>query len=140
MLKLTITALVLVAITVAIHAVGLALLAQWLLRPLPEASRTFWPMTRRLVAAVWCLLLIHGLEVSLWAAFYLLWELFPNAEAAFYFSGVTYATIGYGDLVLPSPWRMFSPIEGLTGILMCGASGAFLIAVFTRLIAGAPKS
>ena len=138
-MKMTLTALILVALTVAIHATGLAMLAQWLNRSLPVLARTFWPMTGRLVAVVWFLLLIHVVEVSLWAFFYLLWGLFPDAESAFYYSGVTYATIGYGDLVLPSPWRMFSPIEGLTGILMCGASGAFLVAVFTRLIMGRQK-
>ena len=37
---------------------------------------------------------------------------------------VTYATIGYGDIVLPQPWRVLAAMEGLTGILMCGWSGA----------------
>lgn len=139
MIQITITALTLVALTVAIHAVGLAGLARWLQHTVPSLPRTFGLLTRRLVGVVWVLLLIHVIEVSLWAFFYLLWGLFPDAESAFYFSGVTYATIGYGDLVLPSPWRMFSPIEGLTGILMCGASGAFLVAVFTRLLAASQK-
>ena len=36
----------------------------------------------------------------MWAIFYV-WEgCLPDVESAFYFSGVTYATIGYGDLVL----------------------------------------
>ena len=40
---------------------------------------------------------------------------------------VTYTTLGYGDLVLPKEWRMIGPVEGLTGILMCGLStGIFL--------------
>jgi Ion channel len=46
----------------------------------------------------------------------------PDAESAFYLFGVTYATIEYGDLLLPKPWRMLGPVEGLTGILMCGLS------------------
>lgn len=134
MMNLTITALVLVAFTVAIHALGLTFLIRRLSLNADARPQTFWAMTGQLVGVVWVLLLVHVLEVSLWAFFYLQWGLFPDAESSFYFSGVTYSTIGYGDLVLPTPWRMFSPIEGLVGILMCGFSGAFLVAVFARLI------
>ncbi|WP_436197450.1 ion channel [Paraburkholderia hospita] len=34
------------------------------------------------------------------------------------FRGVTYTTVGYGDLVLAKPWRVLTPIKGLTGALM----------------------
>ena len=61
--------------------------------------------------------------------FYLWWGCLPDAESAFYFAGVTYTTIGYGELVLVKPWRMLAPIEGLTGILMCGLSTGFFFAV-----------
>ena len=50
------------------------------------------------------------------------------------FSGVTYTTVGYGDLVLARPCRMFAPIEALTGILMCGISTSAFFAVVIRLI------
>jgi hypothetical protein len=46
---------------------------------------------------------------------------------------VTYTTIGYGDLVLPKPWRMLAPVEGLTGILMCGLSASIFFAVVNRI-------
>ena len=42
--------------------------------------------------------------------------------SALYFSGVTYTTVGYGDLVLPELWRVFAPAEALAGILMSGLS------------------
>jgi hypothetical protein len=78
------------------------------------------------------LILVHLLEISVWGLFYFWQGSLPDAESAFYFSGVTYTTIGYGDLVLPKPWRMLAPLEGLTGILMCGLSAAFFFAVVTR--------
>jgi ion channel len=31
----------------------------------------------------------------------------PDAESSLYFSGVTYTTLGYGDLLLPNEWRLF---------------------------------
>ena len=79
------------------------------------------------------LLLIHAIEITVWALFYLWWKCLPDAESAFYFSRVTYATIGYGDLVLPTPWRMLAAVEGLTGILMCGLSAGLFVALASRI-------
>jgi hypothetical protein len=59
----------------------------------------------------------------------------PDAESSFYFAGVTYTTVGYGDLLLPKEWRLFGPLEGLTGILMCGLSTAFFFAVLSKRFA-----
>ena len=132
MISLVITAFVLVALTVAIHALTLSFLIERLSANAAARPLSFGWMTWRLVGVVWGLLVAHVLEITLWAGFYWKWDLFPDVEQAFYFSGVTYATIGYGDLVLPTPWRMFSTIEGLIGILMCSFSGAFLVAVFTK--------
>jgi len=57
----------------------------------------------------------------------------PDLQSAFYFSGVTYTTTGYGDLVLPEPWRLVGGIEALTGILMCAWSSGFFFAVVGRM-------
>ena len=54
--------------------------------------------------------------------------------ARLYFSGVTYATLGYGDILLPNEWRLFGPIEALTGSLMVGLSIAFFFAVLSRKV------
>ena len=59
---------------------------------------------------------------------------FPSWELAFYFSGSTYATVGYGDVILPSHWRLLGPLESLTGVLMCGVSVSILFALVTRLV------
>ena len=77
--------------------------------------------------------LAHLLEIAIWAGFYYWKEALPSLETSFYFSSVTYATIGYGDIVLPQPWRVLAAMEGLTGILMCGWSGAFFFAAVNRL-------
>ena len=79
------------------------------------------------------LVVIHLTEVSVWGMFYYWQGCLPDVESAFYFSGVTYATIGYGDLVLPKQWRMLGPVEGLTGILMCGLSAGVFFAVVNRI-------
>jgi hypothetical protein len=57
-----------------------------------------------------------------------------DAESALYFSGVTYTSLGYGDLMLPKPWRMAASLETLTGILMCGLSTGLFFAIVMRWI------
>ena len=76
---------------------------------------------------------LHLVEISIWALFYLWRGCMPNAEAAFYFSGVTYTTVGYGDMVLMKPWRMLGPIESLMGVLMCGLSTGYFFVVVSRI-------
>jgi Ion channel len=94
----------------------------------------FWPITWLLIRIAWWLILIHIVEIAVWALFFWWERCLPDAESSFYFSGVTYATLGYGDLLLPKEWRMFGPIEALTGSLMVGLSIAFFFAVISRKI------
>jgi hypothetical protein len=126
-------ACVLVAVTVAMHAAGLAVLLRILMRRHTQPPTRVWPVTRLLIGLTWCLILIHVAEISVWGMFYLWKGCMPDAESAFYFAGVTYTSIGYGDLVLAKPWRLLAPIEGLTGILMCGLSTGFFFAVVSRI-------
>ena len=91
----------LVAVTVAVHAGGLAALLRWLMRSHAALPSGFWPIAWLLVRVTWTLIVIHLVEIAVWAFFYL-WCRQParSAESAFYFSGTTYATVGYGDVVL----------------------------------------
>ena len=133
MMSIVFIAGVIVAATVAVHAVGLALVLSHVATHDADAPRRLWPTTWLLVRVAWLLLVIHGLEISLWALFYLCEGCLPDAESAFYFSGVTYTTIGYGDVVLSRPWRMLAAIEGGTGILMFGLSTGLFFAVLSRI-------
>ncbi|MBT8769435.1 potassium channel family protein [Metapseudomonas boanensis] len=123
----------LAATTVVVHAVGLALMLRFL------DHRGNIPMTRvaaistRLVWVACYMVLLHLIAISIWGAFYVWLGCLPDLETAFYFSGVTYATIGYGDVVLANPWRLLGLMEGLTGILMCGLSTGVFIAVVNQI-------
>jgi Ion channel len=124
----------LVAVTVTIHAGGLGMVLSHALRSTERPDTRFWPITWLLIRVAWLLIVFHLLEIAVWALFFWWQKCLPDAESSFYFSGVTYATIGYGDLVLPKEWRLFGPIEGLTGILMCGLSTAFFFVIVSRRI------
>ena len=126
---------VLVAITVIIHAAGLGMVLSHVSRSTVRPEDTgFWPITWLLICIAWLLIVFHLFEIAVWALFFWWQNCMPDVESSFYFSGITYLTIGYGDLVLPKEWRLFGPIEGLTGILMCGLSTALFFAVVSKRI------
>jgi len=130
MISKLLTAWCLLALTVTIHAAGLSTMLPGLRSVLPD--RRFWPLTWRLLSVAWRLVLLHLGEIIVWGLFYWWQKCLPDAESSFYFSAVTYTTVGYGDLVLPSEWRLVGAVEGLTGILMCGLSTGLFFAVVSK--------
>lgn len=122
-----------VLLTGLIHLLGLAMLT----RALRSHSRMFrrlriMPFTLLLTATIG-VVAIHTVEIWLYAALYLMLHAFSHFEEALYFSTVTYASIGYGDLLLPHNWRMVGAIEGAVGIILLGVSTAFLVSLLTQL-------
>jgi hypothetical protein len=76
--------------------------------------------------------LFVGIVVQM-AAWALAWRAlgqFEGFEEAFYFSGVTFTSLGYGDLVAKGPVRVLAPLEATTGLIMF----ALLTAMFLNLI------
>lgn len=122
----------LVAGTVAIHAAGLAILLRQVLRWEVRPDGGFWPVTWLIIRTAWQLILVHLVEIAMWALFFWWQKCLPDVGSSLYFAGVTYTTVGYGDLVLPLEWRLFGPVEGLAGILMCGLSTGFFFAMVSR--------
>jgi len=132
MLLKTLFAVLLVVATVAMHAVGLDLLLRALIRSRALDRSGFRPVVGLVIGLTCWLILVHLAEIAVWGLFYLWQGCLPDAESALYFSGVTYTTVGYGDLVLTKPWRMLAPLEALTGILMCGLSTGLFFALVSR--------
>jgi hypothetical protein len=124
----------LVATTVTIHAAGLGIVLTHVSRSMVHSERRFWPITWLLIRVAWLLIVFHVFEIVVWGLFFWWRNCLPDAESSFYFSGATYTTIGYGDVVLPKGWWLFGPAEGLTGILMCGLSTALFFAVVSKRI------
>jgi hypothetical protein len=133
MLVQLVLATVMVVMTVLVHLFGLAIL----MRVLRSHTRIFRKLTimplTLLLAATIGIIMIHTLEIWLYALLYLQLGAFGHFEQALYFSTVTYATIGYGDVVMAHEWRILGAIEGAAGIVMLGWSTAFLISLLTQL-------
>ena len=124
----------LVATTVLIHAAGLGIVLAHVLHSPARTDTRFWPITWLLIRIAWLLIVFHLVEVAVWALFFWWEKCMPDMESSFYFSGVTYATLGYGDLLLPKEWRMFGPLEALTGSLMLGLSIAFFFVIVSKSV------
>jgi len=128
-------AFAIVAVCSVIHVGVIVVFAQFL-RFRFAALETLPGLTQQAFVLALVFTVVIGLslvETGIWAAFYYFRGLFPNFETALYFSLGTYSTIGYGDVVLPQRWRLLGGIEGISGVLLCGLSGAFVFAVLTVL-------
>lgn len=134
MAGLLLTATLLLVATVMVHAVGTT---QWLGRLRNRYATANGDIRmilrfRALVLTAIFLTFLHVVEVFLWALAYL--YVVPGAELdtleeAFYFSAVTFTTLGFGDITLNSDWRVLSGIQPINGILLIGWSTAFIFAV-----------
>src|SRR5258708_34325826 len=128
-------AVVLVTVTSALPCAGMAGMISFAKPSLAPDDLTLGPLRSALLMLrlMTAFIVLHILEILLWAAFYR-WLCFPLWESAFYFSTSSYATVGYGDIVLPQLWRTLGPVESIIGVLMCGLSASFLFAIVSRLV------
>jgi voltage-gated potassium channel len=131
MFALLLTILALLAVTVAIHALGTVYWIRHLGRHYVGADGQL-KAHKALPALIWSavgLLSLHIVEVLVWALTYLLvlpGDELTTFEEAVYFSVVTFATLGYGDVTLVDhEWRLLSGAEALNGVLLAGWSAVF---------------
>jgi Ion channel len=131
MLRELLVAFGIVAVCVVIHVAGMLLFAEWLARrkTIVESKTGLTNHALLLILVFTVIIFFHVTEVALWAVFYWGRGLFQDFETALYFSFINYTTIGFGDVVLPQRWRLLGAIEGISGILLCGLSAAFIFAI-----------
>jgi len=127
----------LIALTIAIHGTGIALMAFATVEIRVRLERENRVQPRRvfvivigLIAAVGLLLAaLHGLEAGVWAAAYwLLGALSSPAEALLY-SVDSISTRGASGLVLERHWLMMGALEAMDGMLRFGISTAYIFTV-----------
>jgi hypothetical protein len=135
MLKELLVAFVIIAVCLVLHVASIVLIADWMLdqrEKRKEQMGMFGYMTL-LIAAFSAIIILHMMEIAIWASFYFGNSLFADFETALYFSTTSYTTIGFGDVVLPRSWRLLGGIEGVTGVLLCGLSTAFVFAIVNAM-------
>ncbi|WP_295388284.1 potassium channel family protein [uncultured Thiodictyon sp.] len=75
------------------------------------------------------LFVAHLVETLAWGMFLRWGRLSPTVLDGFYYTAASITTLGYGDVVLPQPWRHLGPLVAISGVLMFGCSTAFLFVV-----------
>jgi ion channel len=136
MFREIVIAAAIVTICLMVHVAGILLLAEWLLskRDYFERNVTARHFGALIISMFSAIIFLHLLQTGLWALFYYTQGLFGDLETSLYFSMVSFATIGYGDVLLPRNWRLLGVIEGFSGVILCGISTAFIFAVVNAML------
>lgn len=85
-------------------------------------------------AVMLLMMLGYFLQIIVWAGLFMLLGEFEEFATAVYYSGVTFATLGYGDIVLSRPWRLLGALEAGNGVLMLGISTGVMTAAVKEVI------
>ena len=133
-MRFVLLALALLATCVIVQSLGMLVLIRWLsrVRRVLESRSTYLRVALLLRLFVG-IVLLHLVQVGLWAVVFWRAPELPNLETALYFSLATYTKLGFGDVVVGPGWRVLAGIEGLTGILLVGRSTAFVFAAVNRM-------
>ncbi len=136
MLKTIAIGTLMIVLTTAIHAMCMVITLRVLERRTGHRRMTL--KSQRLLVVSGTVLLFFAaalLEVSVWAAAFVILGAISGLEPALYFSMVTYTTLGYGDILLSEQWRLLASFEAANGIMMFGWTTALVIAVVQRTYA-----
>ncbi|AGW89018.1 Ion channel [Ralstonia pickettii DTP0602] len=79
-------------------------------------------------------LLGNFVQMAIWAVLFMLLGEFSDYPTALYHSGVNFATLGYGDIVMSADRRLLGPLEAANGILMFGVSTSVMTAAVLDVI------
>lgn len=93
-----------------------------------------WHEIRLLAMVMLVMLFGNYVQMAIWALVLQMLGEFEDFGKAMYFSGVTFSTLGYGDVVLSEKWRLLSPLEAGNGILMFGVTTSVMTAAVMDII------
>ena len=100
----------------------------------PLGARPYVEAYDTLVRIMVLLLFAGMLQMASWALLYRMLGQFEDFETALYFSGVTFTSLGYGDLTLPKRLRILSAMEAADGLMMFGVISAVFMHALTHSI------
>lgn len=134
LLELVVVAIV-ITVNITVQTLGSIGLLYWVLRTFQVAETKFnlvWRVSI-VIRIIFAFILLHLVQIAIWATVYLLLGAFPTLEEALYFSLATFSTSDTGNSTLPPAWRLLGPFEGLAGIVAFGLSIGFIFTVISRL-------
>lgn len=135
-------ATVMVLLTVVIHGAGLLALGhlmEWMERARGKSRISPVSGEGAVVAVLSALgllvlLVLHGIEIWLYALVYRVIGAIETVRNAVYFSTIAYASIGFSDAAMAPEWKLLGALEGINGALLLGWSVAFFVTLMTRFL------
>lgn len=122
-----------------IHAVFMMSANQVLKKRLADigaAPRPFYRTVLIWQVILWMFLAIC-IEAIIWALVYLAdpqINVLPDAQTAFYFSMVTFTSLGYGDIVLTGNMRALSAVQAANGLIIFGWTTALIFYYIQKIL------
>jgi Ion channel len=98
----------------------------------PLGARPWRAIFRQFSILMIVLMLGNIVQIAIWAMVYRTLGAFADFETALYFSGVTFTSLGYGDVVLSGRVRLLAPLQAANGLMMFGITTAAFIATIQR--------
>ena len=125
----------LIALTIAIHTMGVVMMAVAGLRIrlwLEIRNLGFRYVIRIVIAGVGAvgllLAVLHGMEATIWAAAYVWLGALDSLNDAILYSLDSMTTRGASGLMLERHWQMMGALEAADGMLLFGISTAYIFA------------
>ncbi|MFQ1699450.1 ion channel [Loktanella agnita] len=120
---------VLMMLSILIAGASFWMMEVWLIRFRPWLARA--PHRPKLIlvlciAAIWIMLQMTA-GVWIWAGAMRVLGVFDAMEPAVYFSLVAFTTLGFGDVLLPTEWRLLGGMAAANGLLNIGLVTALLV-------------
>lgn len=122
-------------VNIAVHAI--AMVAVIRAARSAAANRLSLPTLRLsivMMATVAVLMAAHMCEIAIWSLAYALVGATPEGADRLYFAFVNFTTLGYGDIVPVSRWRLLGPMTAMSGVLLSGWSIAVIFEVMRRTL------
>lgn len=139
MLKILLIGFVIIAINVILQAIAsiywarktVTLTEKW------RSNLTNARIFQLLILSFLFLTLLHTIHSLVWAcSLYILPVVqadFASFHDIFYYSIVTFTTLGYGDMTISSEWKILSGIEAINGIMLIGWSTALMYSLIQNI-------
>ena len=124
--------MVCLALQVVASVLALRYFARVAKRPLGPAPR----LAIFLEFSILMLTLMLGniVQAAFWAVIYMALGAFQDFETALYFSGLTFTSLGYGDVVINGRVRLIAPLQAANGLMMFGITTGLFIAAFQHAV------
>lgn len=118
-------------IIVFVHASGVRLVSNRFQHRMEalRAHPSTWKPDLHMIGAVVMLLIVHLLEIYIWAASLVGSGLIEKWRLAGYVAANTYTAVGYGSFDVPEGWKMLQPFIALSGLFTIGWSVSVLVEI-----------